>query len=157
MRQERFVEQGGFTIGELVVALQILVIIALTGLPIFSQILRGYRLRGAAQEILADLQTARMGAVMANHRYRFLVVDTHSFQLHDDANRNDAVDAGETVMTRNLQVDNPGVQIATGSSPITFAANGTARTYGTITVSSESAATESMNVSVSAAGRIRIQ
>jgi Tfp pilus assembly protein FimT len=157
LRRERFAGQRGLSIAELIVGLQVVVILALMTLPIMSRILRGYRLRGAAHEILADLETARMDAVMENHHYRFLVVDTHTVQLHDDTNSNDAIDAGETLMTRNIQVDNPGVKINAGSSNITFAANGTAPANGTITVSSESVATETANVLVSWGGRVRIQ
>jgi Tfp pilus assembly protein FimT len=157
VRREWFAHEGGFTLAELLVSLQILVILALTTLPIIAPILRGYRLRGAAHEIFADLESARMGAVMENHHYRFLIVDTHTFQLHDDTNSNDAVDAGETVLTRNIQVDNPGVKIVAGSSNITFAANGTAPTNGTVTLSSENFATETANVLVSRGGRVRIQ
>jgi Tfp pilus assembly protein FimT len=157
VRQERYAKQGGFSIAELIVGLQVSLILVLIALPTISLFLRGYRLRGAAREIFAGLATARMGAVMENHHYRFLVVDTHTYQLHDDTNSNDVVDAGETVMTRNIQVDSPGVEIASGSSNITFTANGTAPTYGTITVSSENVATESARVQVSAGGRIRIR
>ena len=157
VRRERFAEQGGFSILQLIVAFQIFAILAVTSLPAISRVLRGYRLRGAAHEILAQLEAARLGAVMGNHRYRFLVVDTHTFQLHDDTNSNGAVDLGETVMTRNIQRDNPGVQINSGSSNITFTANGTASSYGTITVSNESVATERLNVLVNAGGRVRIQ
>ncbi len=157
IRRERFAGQRGFSIAELIVGIQVSVILTLTALPIMSPILRGYRLRGAAHEILADLETARMGAVMENHHYRFVVVDTHTFQLHDDTNSNDVVDAGETVMTRDIRLDNPGVMIATGSSNITFAPNGTAPTNGTITVSSENVATETAQVLVSWGGRAHIQ
>ncbi len=149
--------QGGFTLTQLIVGFQLVLILALVSLPNFSRFLRSYRLNGAAHELLADLQTARMAAVMENHHYRFLVVDTHTFQLHDDTNSNDTIDAGETVMTRGIQQDNPGVQINTGSSNVTFAPNGTAPTSGTITVSSEGIATESLNVVVTSGGRIRIQ
>jgi len=149
--------QAGFSLAELIVGLQVFLILALTALPKVTPVLRGYRLSGAAHEILADLQSARTGAVMENHHYRFIVVDTHTFQLHDDTNCNDTVDAGETVMTRNIQRDSPGVKINTGSSNVTFVADGTAPTNGTITLSSEGVSTETKNVLVSWGGRVRIQ
>ena len=147
---------AGFSVAELLVGVQIFVIVVLTALPTMSQFLRTYRLRGAAHEVFADLEAARIGAVMENHHYRFLVIDTHTFKLHDDTNSNDNIDTGETVVTRDIQTDNPGVQINGGSSNVTFVPNGTATTYGTITVSSEAATTDTAQVQISAGGWIRI-
>jgi len=154
--QHRCDSTAGFSVAEMLVCIQVMIIAVLTALPVMNQVLRTYRLHGAAHEIATDLQAVRLGAVMENHHYRFLVVDTHTIKLHDDTNGNDTIDIGETVMTRNIQTDNPGVQINTGSSNVTFVPNGTASTYGTITVSNESVSTETAQVLVSAGGRVRI-
>jgi len=142
---------------ELLLVLSISIVLVLTALPVMSQVLRTYHLHGAAHEIFAELEAARIGAVMENHHYRFLVIDTHTFKLHDDTNNNDTIDTGETVVTRDIQIDNPGVQINSGSSNVTFVPNGSASTYGTITVSSENVSTETAQVQVSVGGRVRIQ
>jgi Tfp pilus assembly protein FimT len=140
---------------EIVVGVQLCVILALLAAPSFSQILQLYYLRGASRAIFADLQKARMAAVMENHRYRLTVVDSHTYKVHGDTNNNGAEDPGESVTTRNVQGDSPHVQLA-GTDTITFAANGTAPTSGTITVSNERGPTGSMTVAVSPAGRVRI-
>lgn len=148
--------QCGISLLELLVGIQLFGIVALATAPAVSQMLQAYSLRGAAAQVFADLQNARMNAVMANHRYRLVVVDAQTYQLHDDANNNSIEDAGETVLTRTLEMDSPHVIFA-ALSTITFAADGTAPTSGTITVSYERDSARSLNVLVSPAGRVRIE
>jgi Tfp pilus assembly protein FimT len=148
--------QGGFTWVDLVVAMQFMTIVAVTAVPVCQRTLQVYNLRGASREVYADLVRARMSAVMENHRYRVLVVDGYTYQLHSDTNNNGVIDGGETVLTRNLQHDCPHVQIA-ATTPIVFAPTGAARTPGTIVVSNEIAPSESRNVVVGTAGHVRIQ
>ena len=140
---------------EIVVGLQLFAILALASVANFSQVLQLYYLRGATQGVYADLQKARMAAVMENHRYRFSVVDSHTYEIHDDANNNGTEDPEEIVTTRDLRTDSPRVQLA-GTNTITFAANGAAPTYGTIRLSNENDPTRAVTVVVGPAGRVRI-
>jgi Tfp pilus assembly protein FimT len=149
-------EQEGSGLVYVVVGLQLMAIVSMATTPIVAQTLQVYALRGAARGVLADLQRARIGAVMENHHYRFVVVDSGTYQLHDDTNNNDTVDAGETVTTRNIQTDCPGIQLASGADAIVFAADGTASSPGTITVNTTTLPSTSANVVVSSAGRVRI-
>lgn len=146
----------GFSLPELIVSLQLFGVVALTAAPAVSSVLQSYYLRGAARTIYAELQKARMDSVMRNHRVRVVIVDNHTYQIHDDANGNGIEDTGETVLTRDIQKDNPRVQLAARAA-ITFAANGTAPTYGTVTLSNETGPSGSVAVVVSSAGRIRIR
>jgi Tfp pilus assembly protein FimT len=122
--------------------------------PIFSELLGTYHLRGATQELFAELQRARLAAVMENHRYRVSVEPgTGYYEVHDDQNNNDAEDSGE-VTIRSVEIQNPGV-ILEGDTVVTFLPNGTALTYGAITLVSRSGGTK--RVVVSSGGRIRAQ
>jgi Tfp pilus assembly protein FimT len=148
--------QKGAGLIYVVVGLQLMAILSMVTTPIVAQTLQLYALRGAARGVMADLQRARMGAVMENHHYRFVIVDSDTYKLHDDTNNNDTIDAGETVTTRNIQTDCPGIQLATGAAAIVFAADGTASSTGTVTVSTTTLPSTSANVVVSSAGRVRI-
>jgi Tfp pilus assembly protein FimT len=99
--------------------------------PIFTELLGVYHLRGATQELFAELQRARLAAVMENHRYQL------------------TFESGTGV-----DIQNPGI-ILTSSDIVTFLPNGTALTYGTIVVSNGSGRTKS--VVVSSGGRIRTE
>jgi Tfp pilus assembly protein FimT len=122
--------------------------------PIFSELLGMYHLRGATQELFAELQRARLAAVMENHRYRVSVDrGTGYYEIHDDKNNDNAEDSGE-VSIRSVDIQNPGV-ILEGDDIVTFLPNGTALTYGTFTVISRSGRTKSLVVS--SGGRIRAQ
>lgn len=145
--------EGGLTLIELMVTLAVLAILLAVTAPIFSQIRQVYNLRGAAREIFSELQKARMAAVMENNRYRFSLVDSYNYKIHDDNDNDGAEDAGETVTTKNIQTDSPGVTLS-ATNTVTFIPNGTASTYGTITLTNTSG---SKSVVVSSAGRIRIQ
>ena len=148
-------DEAGLSMMEIVVGVQLFAILALVSAMNFSQVLQVYYLRGATREVYADLQKARMAAVMENHRYDFSVVDGHTYKIHDDANNNGAEDPEETVMTRDLRTDSPRVQLA-GTNTITFAANGAAPTYGSIRLSNETDPTRTVTVVVGPAGRVRI-
>lgn len=122
--------------------------------PVFTEMLSVYHLRGATQELFAEMQRARLAAVMENHRYRLSVVPgTGLYEIHDDKNNNFAEDTGE-VSARSVAIQNPGITLS-GDQVVTFLPNGTALTYGTITISSGSGRTKSLVIS--SGGRIRTQ
>lgn len=151
----RLANQVGMTFSEVATSLVLLsCILAIIG-PVFSQLLGIYHLRGATQEVFAELQRARLAAVMENHRYRLLVIDgTGTYEVHDDKNNNGVDDGGE-VTTRGVDIENPGVVLSGDEAGVTFLPNGTALTYGTITISHGNGRTKS--VVVSSGGRIRTQ
>jgi Tfp pilus assembly protein FimT len=151
----RLTNQVGTTFTEVATSLVLLAgILSIMG-PVFSQLLGIYHLRGATQEIFAELQRARLAAVMENHRYRLSVIEgTGVYEIHDDKNNNGTEDAGE-VTTRSADIENPGVVLSGDAIGVTFLPNGTALTYGDITISHGNGRTRS--VVVSSGGRIRTQ
>lgn len=58
--------QGGLTLIELMVAIAILAILATVAAPSFTRYFAAQRVKGAAEEIYADLQFARMESVQRN-------------------------------------------------------------------------------------------
>lgn len=149
----RLNNQRGTTFAEVAASFLVFSILVGSAAPIFSVILGTYHLRGAAQEIFAELQKTRLAAVMENNRYRFSVVPgSPIYRIHDDRNHNNVEDEGE-VSIRTLEADNPGVMLD-ATDAVTFLPNGTALTSGTITVASGNGDTK--DVAVSSGGRIRI-
>ena len=58
--------EGGFTLVELVITLAVLAIIVTLALPAFTALVNGNRLTAQANELVADLQAARMEAITRN-------------------------------------------------------------------------------------------
>jgi Tfp pilus assembly protein FimT len=154
-RRSRLADQLGMTFSEVTTSLVLLAgIVAIIG-PVFTQLLGIYHLRGATQEIFAELQRARLAAVMENHRFRLSVIDgTGTYDVHDDRNNDGVEDEGE-VTSRGVDIDNPGIVLSGEQAGVTFLPNGTALTYGTITISHSNGRVKS--VVVSSGGRIRTQ
>ena len=146
------VGSAGQSIVELVVSLMVFTMLVLTASPYVDKLTQIYAVRAAARDVYADLQNTRMGAVMEDHRYRFLLVDSHTYQLHDDVNNNGAVDSGESVITRNIIGDAPGVAL-TGTSSVTFLPDGTVLAGATFTATKGSRV---VNVVVDMGGRMRV-
>jgi type IV fimbrial biogenesis protein FimT len=151
---ETLLGEGGYTVARLLVTTAIAGMMLAVAAPNFSQTLRVYSLRGAAREVFAELQSARMAAVMENNRYGFVLSDDHDYTIFHDDNNNAAPDAGETVSSKDIQASNPLATIAT-SGPIVFASNGTAPSFGTITLTNTFG--DTMQLDISAAGRVRIR
>ena len=59
-------KNSGFTAFELAVTMAIVVIIAAAALPPYLKWLRGYRLRGAVTNMMADLEMAKIRAIREN-------------------------------------------------------------------------------------------
>jgi Tfp pilus assembly protein FimT len=150
----RWAGERGMTFTEIAASLVVFGGVLMMMTPIFAELLGMYHLRGATQEIFAELQRARLAAVMENHRYRVSVEPgTGYYEVHDDRNNDDAEDSGE-VTIRSVSLQNPGVTLE-GDTVVTFLPNGTALTYGAITLVNRSGGTK--RVVVSSGGRIRAQ
>jgi Tfp pilus assembly protein FimT len=148
-------EEHGVTLADLSVTLTAFAIMLLAFVPVMSRLLDMYHLRGASQQIFAELQRARLAAVMENNRYQFRVVN-HSpeYVIHDDTNNDDVEnDGSDAVVMHTLAIDSPGVSLST-DGVITFAPNGAAIAGGRVTVSSRSG---TKVIAVGAGGRIRLQ
>jgi prepilin-type N-terminal cleavage/methylation domain-containing protein len=72
----------GFSLVELLIVVAIIVIAAAVALPNIGGYIRNYKIKGAAQEVAGELQTARSKAIMTNTNagVSFAVVDADSYR-----------------------------------------------------------------------------
>ncbi len=147
--------EQGYSLVEIIATLSWLGILAVIAAPVLPSMLGEYALRGATEEIFAQLQRARMVAVKENHRFNLTVVDSTHYKIHDDTNSNGTEDTGETVTTLDITKNGPRVTLSPTGTTITFAPDATAPTYGNITVQGVGGLTHA--VQVSRGGRIKIQ
>jgi type IV fimbrial biogenesis protein FimT len=138
--------QAGHTLIELVSAVAVVLILLGNALPSFSAVLAGYALKGAARQVFSDFQRTRMAAVTENNRYIVTFTNSHTYTVHDDANNNGTVDAGETVNTFDLQKDWPGVTVTTTSNTVTFYPDASVSGAITMTVTNSRSATSTVTV-----------
>src|SRR3546814_15199613 len=59
---------GGFTLIELLVAIAVMAIVLVAGVPGFQALVNGNRLAASSNEMIANLQTARMEAIRRTRR-----------------------------------------------------------------------------------------
>lgn len=146
--------EGGVTLAEMATALSALAVLLLAVTPVLSRILDAYHLRGAAQQLYAELQRTRLAAVMQNNSHSFRVVSASEYVIQNERNGNGGDDGPETAARRRLEPDSPGITLA-ADSVIAFAPNGAASSFGTITLRNRFGATKT--ICVAAGGRIRLQ
>jgi prepilin-type N-terminal cleavage/methylation domain-containing protein len=75
--------EQGFSLIELLIVVAIIAVMAAVSLPAIGQYIRNYRIKGAAQEVAGELQTARSKAIMTNTNagVSFFVVDADSYRF----------------------------------------------------------------------------
>ena len=73
----------GFSIVEMVIVVAIVGVLAAVAFPNIAQYTKNYRIRGAAQEVAGELQSARSKAIMTNTNsgVSFVVVDKDSYRF----------------------------------------------------------------------------
>lgn len=151
-RAMRIRKGKGFTLVEMLIVIAVMGIMMTIAIPNYQTFMTQRRLNGAAREVMSDLMAARMQAITKNNRFRVIVVDAAQYQILDDANNNNAVDAGEAIQTKNIQTNYHDVTLSKTANPI-FNPRGTATLGGTITVTNPRG---SKYVIVALNGRVRI-
>ncbi len=128
----------GFTLIELLVTITVMAIVLGFGVPGFQSVVNGNRLAAAANEAVANLQTARMEAIRRNHRVVVCASsnanagtaatcansDIDGWIIFVDKDRNDAFNAGDTLL-RNTTVDRT-LEIG-GTMTVVYRSDGLAR------------------------------
>lgn len=97
----------GFTLLEMVIAVAILAIMVVMAVPAFTSVINGNRLTAQANEMVADIQSARMEAIKRNRPVTLC-------PTLDDATCSAAGNWGRRIITAPL-VPGPGVQVVRAS------------------------------------------
>jgi Tfp pilus assembly protein FimT len=82
-RPTRLSRQAGFSLVELLIVVIVIMITAAVALPGMLRFLRLYRVRGAAQQVASNIQTARSRAIMRNVNtgVLFRIYDSNTYRM----------------------------------------------------------------------------
>ena len=106
-------EASGFTLIELMIVISIMSLIAALALPNMGGMIKEYKLRSAASQMVASLQSVKMRAVKENAEVKIFhqidgVTGEHYYQLFVDSNDDNVIDAGEAyarvTLDKNLTI-----------------------------------------------------
>jgi len=144
--------EKGVSFSELLVVISLLGVLSAFAIPFFNSFLPGYRLNGAARQILSDFMLMRSRAVKENNTYLVTFTPPTQYLLHDDDNGNGTVEVQEWSLARNLAQNYIGVTL-TATTNLTFTSRGTT-TAGTVTVTN---AVEMRTIVTNITGFVEIQ
>lgn len=88
--------EAGFSLVELLIVVTIIVVAAAVSLPAIGRYVRSYRIRGAAQQVAGEIQTARNKAISTNTNQGviFQIVDANTYRYILPENPNPATQYG---------------------------------------------------------------
>ena len=150
----RSVRQRGFTLVELMVAVLVMAVVLAFAVPWFESVVNGSRLTGAANEMLASLQSARMEAIRRNRRTVLCLsrnansanptcapdnaADASGWITFVDLNRNGTYDDGAAALLRTTTAHDAVRILASNGLPgqvrVVYRADGFARGNGGATL-----------------------
>jgi type IV fimbrial biogenesis protein FimT len=148
------VRQRGFTLVELMVAVLVMAIVVAFAVPGFESVVNGSRLTGAANEMLASLQSARMEAIRRNRRTVLCLsrnansanptcapdnaADASGWITFVDLNRNGTYDDGAAALLRTTTAHEAVRILASNGVPgqvrVVYRADGFARSSSGVTL-----------------------
>lgn len=148
------VRQRGFTLVELMVAVLVMAVVLAFAVPGFESVVNGSRLTGAANEMLASLQAARMEAIRRNRRTVLCLsrnansdnptcapdnaADASGWITFVDLNRNGTYDDGAAALLRTTTAHDAVRILASNGLPgqvrVVYRADGFARGNGGATL-----------------------
>ena len=146
--------QRGDAFASVLLTLALVFIVLVTAAPNFSTMYDTYSLHGAARRVVGDLRKARIRAATENNRYAVALVDAHTYTIHDDDNGDGVVNDGENVDTVNLGGPWPTITLSFSGAVVFFA---NASTASAQTVALAAATGETRSVTISSAGRVRVE
>ena len=146
-------ETAGFSLTGQLITLALAAILVGIAAPSYLDLLPRHHLNGAARQVAGDLMWARMKAVQRNNRFRVFFRGDHEYQILDDTNNDNDIDAGEWTVTRDLSAEYRDVVMSANNDPI-FSPRGTASSLATITLTN---AAGSKRITISIAGRVRVR
>jgi len=118
----------GFSLIELLVVVGIIAILAAVSLPMISNFLRIYKIRGASQEVAKEIQATRGRAISKNVNFGmvFLIVDNTSYRwvAEDDTNSADPTFVANTRVTLTDALDTSIAASAGQRGPVNFLPRG---------------------------------
>lgn len=88
LKTNRRSPEAGFSLIEVLAVVAIIAIMAAVALPNIGQYIRNYRIRGAAQQVAGEIQSARTKAIMTNTNtgVSFVVIDQDTYRfIREDA------------------------------------------------------------------------
>lgn len=151
----RIKAQKGFTLIELVIVMTIIGTLGVLSYFGMQSILPGYRLNGAIRMVRGDLYNAKMLAAKRNRQYR-VVFSANGYQLQRGTTSSGTFSLDQMELSRTF-ADYDGVAVNTGAttSPV-FSPRGTVSNVAGPTVTLQNDAGTQKTITISIAGRIRI-
>jgi type IV fimbrial biogenesis protein FimT len=152
--------KAGFTLLELMVTVAIISITATIAIPNLADMLKEYKLRSAARDVVSTLESMKLRAVKEKIDTKIIIDPVQdTYEAFVDSIDDDAPewDGSETFHTKNLSTDSLDISSTFASPANVFGFNSRglpATGVGTITITKD--ATRSKQIIVNMAGNIRV-